>query len=277
MYYVLKSLSQLGTVSAGINIDKEYPTPTDIAAYVAVWDAMKANQCYVLGRNAQFKLQNTAGQIGQGLNSYLEFLIEDISSAWIFPKNQLLGRSDGGGLDGAGALISKEDYLASNLAVRQIQLTNDLMYIFRDICHFPNLEDVTLRWNIDLHKTQEQRYNEELLKEQVEVAKIGTEQAKLGNKLYKKQIELQIEMSNIQKQMMEKDPQAFMETSEKDEENLDEDNAKKTKQDFIVHDILQREYRRLENMYSQNERLIKSLLLQREMLYNGPRLRREDH
>jgi hypothetical protein len=270
-YYILKSLSQLGTVTAGINIDKEYPSTAEVNAYLEVWNAMQANQCFVLGRNAQLSIQNAAGQIGSGINSYLEFLIEDISSAWIIPKNQLLGRSDGGGLDGAGALISKEDYLASNLSTRQIQVTNDLMHIFQDVCHFPNMENLTLRWNIDLHKTEEQRLTEQMMREQLEVAKIGTEQAKLGHKLYKNQVKLQTKMSEVQLEMMEKDPKAFMEQSQEDEENLEEgeqEEIKRTK-DFMEFNYLNAKYNKLMKMYKQNQRLLTGLYMQRKMLQNN--------
>ncbi|MCP4651581.1 MAG: DUF1073 domain-containing protein, partial [PVC group bacterium] len=221
-YYILKGLAQMGTHYLVFNSAKEYPTPTETQAYINLANLMRANQTIVLGKNAEFKLQNAAGKIGSGLNEYLEFLKEDVSSAWIIPKNQLFGRSDGGGMDGAGALISKEDYLASNLSTKQLAATNDIMYILEEMCGFPDLEDITLRWNLDMHKTEQQRLTEQIMAEQLEQAKVQTKTAKMMLKLQKHQVDLQIEMAEVQKKMMKENPKQFMETSEKDEENLKE-------------------------------------------------------
>lgn len=248
MYYILKGLSRLGTVMASINSDKEYPTVSEVTKYIELWDLMRANNLFVLGKNATFNLQNTANVIGQGIENYLEFLREDISAAWVFPKNQLFGRSEGGGLEGAGAIVSKEDYLSSNISVKQLNITNDVMDILNDMCHFPELDNATLRWNIDLHKTEEQRLKEESMREQLEQIKINTKMQKLQLKLFRKQSALQAEMSDVQMKMMKENPEQFMETSEKDEENLEEKPAPtKGEKDFINYlqikmDNLQREY-----------------------------------
>lgn len=266
-YYILKSLGQLGTNFLVFNSAKEYPTSEETQAYINLGNLMRANQTIVLGKNAQFSLQNTAGKISQGLNEYLEFLKEDISSAWIIPKNQLFGRSDGGGLDGAGALVSKEDYLASNLSTKQLAATNDLMYIFDKMCGFPKLEDVTIRWNLDLHKTEEQRLDEQIKKEQLEQQKELTKQTKVQTKttrmlfdLQKQQVELQMEMGKVQMKQLKKNPEQFMEQTTKDEENLEEKKPAKTektkKGDFAgVQDY----YNLLMEQYIRNQKLIKEL------------------
>jgi len=256
MYYVLKGLSRLGTVMASINSDKEYPTPTEVSKYIELWDLMKANNLFVLGKNATFNLQNTAGQIGAGIKDYLEFLIEDISAAWVFPKNQLLGRSDGGGLDGAGALVSKEDYLSSNISVKQLMITNDVMDILEKMCGFKQLENLTLRWNIDLHKTEEQRLKEESMRQQVEQMTIQTKQAKLQNGLFVKQIALQKEMADVQLKMLHEDPEGFMTQSDEDEENTDKKEPKKPKGDFIN---FQTRLNILKEEYINNNKIIKYL------------------
>jgi len=259
MYYVLKGLSKLGTVMASINSDKEYPTVTEVAKYIELWDLMRANNLFVLGKNATFNLQNTAGTIGQGIEGYLEFLREDISSAWVFPKNQLFGRSQGGGLDGAGALISKEDYLSSNISVKQLQITNDVMYILENMCGFPDMDQVTLRWNIDLHKTEEQRLKEQSMREQLEQIKIQTKQAKLQMGLFRKQITLQKEMSDVQLKMLKQDPTSFMQQSDKDEENTEEKKpANNKKTDFIINSLRYR-YLILEKEYINNQKLLSYL------------------
>jgi hypothetical protein len=258
MYYILKGLSRLGTVLASVNSDKEYPTTTEVAKYIELWDLMKANNLFVLGKNATFNLQNVAGQISTGIREYLEFLIEDISAAWVFPKNQLLGRSEGGGLDGAGALVSKEDYLSSNISVKQLIITNDIMEILEKMCGFKDLEDLTLRWNIDLHKTQEQRLKEQSMEEQLEVQKIQTKQAKLQMTLFRKQVELQKEMSDVQLKMLRADPESFMAQSSEDEENLEKKETPKGKNaDFV--NLLKAQYFILEKQYIQNDKILNYL------------------
>jgi len=235
-YYILRSISQLGTVIVGANVAQEYPSPELADKYLEVLDKMKANKFFIFGKNTDFKIMNAAASIGEGINSYMEFLKEDISSAWIIPKNQLFGRSEGGGLDGAGALISKEDYLASNLSTLQLNLTDDIMYILQEHCHFPNMEDLTIRWNLDLHKTEQQRLTEQLMREQLKQAKEQTDMVKLQKKMMK----IQHEQAQLQWKEFQKEPSLLLpqtqEQPEKVEKKVNEDEEikpKPTKKDFI--------------------------------------------
>jgi hypothetical protein len=221
MYYILKNLAQLGTVHVGITIDQEYPTTTITQAYLDLMKEMRANKFYVLGKGATLKVENAASKIGSGIRDYMEFNKEDISSAWQIPLNQLFGRSQGGGLDGAGALVSKEDKLTMLSGLQQ-DLTDDTMWILENMCNFPNLETKTLRWDLDAFKTEEQRLKEQAMREQVEQQEIMTKQSKLGFKLYKEQVKLQLEMNKIQLEMAKTDPDKLMGISEQDEENLGE-------------------------------------------------------
>ena len=235
-YYILRSLSQLGTVIVGANVAQEYPSPELAGKYLDVLDKMRANKFYIFGKNTDFKIMNAASQIGDGINSYMDFLKEDISSAWIIPKNQLFGRADGGGLSGAGSLISKEDYLASNLSTLQLNLTDDLMYILQEHCHFPDMEELTIRWNLDLHKTEQQRLTEQLMREQLEQAETQTDMVKLQKKMMK----IQYEQAQLQWKEFQKEPSLLLpqkqEQPEKVEKKVDEDEEikpKPTKKDFI--------------------------------------------
>jgi len=238
-YYILRSLSQLGTVVVGANISHEYPT-TDIAEkYLEVLGKMRANKFFLFGKNTDFKIVNAAAKIGEGITGYMEFLKEDISSAWIIPKNQLFGRADGGGLEGAGALVSKEDYLSSCLSTLQLHLTPDIMMILENMCGFSDLENVTLRWNLDLHKTEQQRLTEELMRQQLEQAKVQTKMIKIQHKLMK----IQLEQAKMQFKEFEKQPKLLLPEQQKSpvEKQVDEDkkiSPKKstkieTEQDFV--------------------------------------------
>ncbi len=261
MYYVLKSLSRMGTLMASINTEREVPTSTEVQRYIDLWNTMYANKIFVLGKNAKLNVDNVAGKLGSGIDSYLEFLREDISSAWIIPKNQLFGRAEGGGLEGAGALISKEDYLASNISCIQMQLVNDVMYMLTKMYGFKNLEDVTLRWNIDMHKTEEQRLREQMMRQQVEQMELNTKNMKKTQKLNNIQIELQKKMAEVQMKMLESKPEKLLEYSKKDEENLEE-KKQPNEQQKITGDLLkfQDEYNNLKWQYEQNQLRIDCLL-----------------
>ena len=228
-YYILKSLSQLGTAIIGVKVPQEFPQATMVEKYMDILQSMRANKMFLFGKNMEFQIQNVAGKIGEGIASYLEFLKEDISSAWIIPKNQLFGRSEGGGLQGAGALVSKEDYLSSNLSTLQLNLTNDIMNILIDIGGFTELEEYTIRWNLDLHKTEQQRLVEQLMREQLEQAKYQT----IMTKLQYETMKIQNEQAKMQWEQLKKKPQLLLpqqpEKPEKMEKKVNEDEEIKPK------------------------------------------------
>ena len=247
-YYILKGLAQLGTVTVGISVDREFPTTAETTQYLALLKTMRANNFYVLGRGAQLHVENAAAKLGGGIKDFMEFLKEDISAATVFPKNQMFGRPEGGGLAGAGAVVSKEDYLASNLSPKQSKIKPDMMWILRNMCGFSGLEGIIPRFKIDLHKTQEQRFKEQLMKEQVSQTEMMTEQMELSQGLFKKQIKLQKEMADVQLKMLQDNPEQLLQQSDKDEENLEEKKpqAKDFTSDFAVLnwrlDLLKRQY-----------------------------------
>lgn len=261
-YYTLKGLSQMGTMTVGITVDREFPTTAETAQYLALLKVFQANNFYILGRGAQLQVANVLGKLGGGLKEFMEFVKEDQSAAWCFPKNQLFGRAEGGGLEGAGAIVSKEDYIASNLSVKQSKISPVIMWILRDMCGFAGLEDKTVRFNIDLHKTSEQRMKEQLMKQQVKQTEMMTEQMELQQPLFKKQIKLQKEMADVQLKMLKENPQALLEQSTKDEENLEEGQTKKPKKqgdfaptlDFIK---LKWHYDMLAKQYYENDKLLR--------------------
>lgn len=269
-YYLLKGMAQMGTMTVGINVDREFPTVAETTQYLALLKLFQANNFYVLGRGATLQVANVASKLGAGVKDFMEFLKEDMSAAWVFPKNQLFGRSDGGGISGAGAIVTKEDYIGSNLSVKQSKIKNPIMWMLRDMCGFAGLEDKTIRFNIDLHKTSEQRMKEQLMKEQVEQTKMMTEQMKLQQPLFKKQIKLQKEMADVQLEMMKRDPQKLLEMSMKDEENTDENTTKpkpKTQGDFSI-DYLKTKYDMLVRQYQENDKLLKYMREDTKMLAN---------
>jgi len=238
---------------------------------------MKANNFYVLGRNAQFIVQNAISQLGSGINDFMEFLKEELSSAFIIPKNQFFGRSEGGGLSGAGAIVTKEDYLGSNISTKQMILTDEIMYIYTELCNFTGLDETTIKFNIDLLKTKEQQLKEKMMEDQLEQQNIITEQTKLTFPLFKKQIKLQKEMADVQLKMLQQDPEGFMDRSDKDEENVQEkepktggDSIARTKYLKMKLDLLQNEFNsngKLLDWINRNNRDLTKILNQNDFVW----------
>lgn len=256
-YYILKSLAQLGNVMVGVQVDQEYPTPTTVSHYLSVLNTMRANNFYVLGRGAQFLVQNAISQLGSGINDFMEFLKEELSAAFIVPKNQFFGRSEGGGLSGAGAVVTKEDYLGSNISTKQLILTDEMMYILTEICNFIGLDDITVKFNIDLLKTKEQQLKEKMMEEQLAQQEVITKQSDLSFGLFKKQIKLQKQIADVQLQLLEEDPEGFMDQSGEDEENLQEKPVKKG-EDFVerIKPYLQKKLDFLQYEFKNNSKLL---------------------
>ena len=256
-YYILKSLAQLGIVTVGINVDREFPTVAETAQYLGLLKTMRANNFYVLGRGARLSVENAAGKLGGGIRDFMEFLKEDQSAAWVFPKNQLFGRAEGGGLEGAGAIVSKEDYIASNLSVKISKIKGPIMRILTEMAGFTGLDNLIPRFNIDLHKTSEQRFKEQLMKEQVEQTTMMTEQMKLQQPLFKKQLKLQKEMADVQFKMLKTNPEALLQQSKKDEENLEEKETKPKGDLTTDFQVLKWRYDMLANQYIENDKLLR--------------------
>jgi len=257
-YYILKGLAQLGTVTVGISVDREFPTTAETAQYLALLKTMRANNFYVLGRGAQLHVENAAAKLGSGIKDFMEFLKEDISAATVFPKNQMFGRAQGGGLEGAGAIVSKEDYVGSNLSPKQSKIKPDIMWILKNLCHFPGLEGIIPRFRIDLHKTQEQRFKEQLMKEQVSQTEMMTEQMELSQGLFKKQIKLQKEMADVQLKMLKENPEQLLQQSSEDEENLEKKPQQKPGAKDFTNDFAVLKWRLdlLKTQYIQNDSLL---------------------
>ncbi len=204
MIFILKSLAQVGTMTMGIQSPNEVPTKKEADAYLEMLNDFRANKFYVLGAGATLVSQNMASQIGKGLNDFLEFLKEDISSCLVIPKNQLFGRSEGGGLDGAGALVSKDDMLAEFMAEAQDMTSEELAFL-RGPCKFEkHLEGQTLRWRLDLHKTEMERLQEEAMRIDMEMKRQMAKQAE-------KQIKMNNLLMDAQMKEIKSDPKGFLE------------------------------------------------------------------
>jgi hypothetical protein len=234
MIFVLKALAQVGVLSVGIQSPNAFPTKKEADAYVDLLNDFRANKFYLLGAGATLVTQNMASQIGKGLNDYLEFLKEDISSCLVMPKNQLFGRAEGGGLDGAGALISKDDMLAEFMAEAQDMTSEELAFL-RGPCKFEkHLEGLTLRWRLDLHKSEMERLQEEAMRIDMDMKRQMADQAE-------KQMKMNDLLMKEQMKQVKQDPKGFLEkmnteveqNTESGVKNKPETSSPKGKKDMV--------------------------------------------
>lgn len=258
-YYLLRGLSKLGTSKLTIQSQNLIPTKKEVEGYMESGQLMKANDIIVLGAGAQLLVENTAQKIGGGVKEIMDFYKEDICACTCFPQNQLFGRAQGGGLEGAGAIVSKEDYLGSNLSPMMQIASVKVPIMLRKLCNI-DLGDRIIRFNIDAHKTEEQRLTEVLMRQQVKQGEFATEQMEMAQPLFKKQMKLQKEMADVQMKMFKADPEGFMQESEKDEENIEEKSPEQVKKDFINYKKqLQWRYDMLLAEYNRNNELIRDI------------------
>jgi len=224
MIFVLKSLAQVGVMTVGVKTAREVPTKEEVDAVVDYIDLFRANKVYVAGAGADFVFQNQASNIGRGLGEFLEFLKEDISSSLIIPKNQLFGRSEGGGLDGAGALVSKDDYLSALMADAG-DITSEELKFLRGPCKFEkHLEGLTIRWRLDLHKTEMERLNEG-------AARLNMEMMKLQAEELKRQAQINAHLQKAQLEQVKADPEGFLNQMNTQVEEQTEEGAKRVLED----------------------------------------------
>lgn len=189
--FMMKAFANMGTATVGIRSANEIPTKKESDAVLELLDSFRANKFYMLGAGQELVVQNAISKIGGGIQEIYEVLKEDISAALVIPKNQLFGRSEGGGLDGAGALVSKDDMLAELMAEAQ-DMTSEELALLRGPCKFEkHLEGLTLRWRLDLHKTERERLHEESVRLDMEVKrqmqKQALKQMKINNLLMEEQ------------------------------------------------------------------------------------------
>lgn len=219
MIFILKAFAQVGVMSVGIKSPNEIPTKNEAKAYLDLLNDYRANKFYLLGQGAELITNNMASQIGRGVQEVFEVLKEDISACLVMPKNQLFGRSDGGGLDGAGALVSKDDWLAGLMADAD-DLTSEELKFLRGPCKFEkHLEGYTLRWRLDKHKTEMERLEEEAMRMDIEM-----------KRQMKVQAEKQMKMNGIlldeQMKQAKADPKGFLDKMNTETEQKTEGGVK---------------------------------------------------
>lgn len=182
--YLTRGLRQWGDAVPAMFSGEGLPKEGEITSMLDLMDEYQMNYKWALGKDDRLEFKQT--QIGKGLDTAFEIYKEELSSAWRIPLNQLFGRSEGGGLAGAGALVSKEDYL-QEISNKQMAMSDNLMKIYTEAGF--DVESYEILWNIAIKKTDEQRLKEEAMEIQVKTAKEQWRQAKLQTEMLKLQVE----------------------------------------------------------------------------------------
>lgn len=155
--YIQRGIQNWGDTIMALFYGTKFPTVVEQKKILAVLDAYEMGGKIHLPEQA--RLEPITVEIGRGIKSAMEIYVEDLAGKWRIPKNQLLGRSEGGGLTEGPAKISKDDYY-ERIGSDQRKLTYPIMkqYIWR---FFPDTDNLWLRWHLNTYKSDEQRLREE--------------------------------------------------------------------------------------------------------------------
>lgn len=164
----------------------QMPQAHEVDAVLDIMDKFEMNRKFALGRDDKLDFKTTG--IGRGITEIFEQFKEEICAGLRIPLNQLFGRSVGGGLAGAGALVSKEDYLQM-IGNVQMSITDDILQILTDAGF--DMTGLDLEWELAIKKTDQQKLLEEGMQLQNEMLKLQVKQQKEQLKMLKMQREMQ--------------------------------------------------------------------------------------
>ena len=154
--YLTRGLSKWGNMTPVMKSGSVIPTPDEYKEFLELMREFVMNGFFLIGRDDSIEYPTT--NIGQGLYQTLEILKEEISSGSRIPLNTLFGRSESGGISGAGNLTAERKYL-NLLANEETKISDDMIRIFNQAGF--NFEGLELDWNLALQKTREQQLIEE--------------------------------------------------------------------------------------------------------------------
>jgi len=173
----VKAVAKYGNVVAAFTMAYPNPSKQMYLEYKELVESMKASMTFILGKEESIEFLDT--KIGQGLAELGEFLKEDIMAGTGLALNNVFGRSEGGGLQGAGALLADQHELNTK-ANYQADLADNYWAMMDK--HW-DVEDLLVRFRLEQQKTDRARYEEELLQWQIEALKAQVEATKLQNLL----------------------------------------------------------------------------------------------
>jgi len=181
LIYIARGIQNWGDVVAVLFYGQKFPTVTEQNKIMEVLDYYEMNGRMHLPEGARLEMKPT--QVGKGIGDAMEQYKEDLCAYWVVPKNQLFGRSQGGGLTAGPAVISKDDYYEM-IGSRQIKLSHPVMdnFIWR---FFPDTDNLWPRWHLNVYKSDEQRLKERILSAEAQIKEMEVKKAKFEMKYAK--------------------------------------------------------------------------------------------
>ncbi len=186
LIYLVRGFRNWGDSVPAFFSGDSMPQAHEVDAILDILDKFEMNRKFALGKDDRLEFKQT--KIGQGITELFEQYKEDICSGLRIPLNQLFGRSVGGGLAGAGALVSKEDYLQM-IGNVQMSITDDILQILTDAGF--DMTGLDLEWELAVKKTDQQKLLEEGMELQNDILKEQLKQQKYQNKMLKMQVQMQ--------------------------------------------------------------------------------------
>ena len=187
----LKMIAKAGTVATAFTMNVPNPSLAMYRQFEKLVNEMKANLTFILGKDETIQFMDT--KVGSGLAELGEFLKEDMCAGTGLPLNQVYGRADGGGLNGAGALISKQGELET-MANYQADLADNYWELTN---RYWDVEDEFVKFRLDYQKSDRARYEEEGMQWQNEILKAQFETIKLQNLVTATQLQFAIDNPQI--------------------------------------------------------------------------------
>lgn len=223
MSYILKGLAKYGHVLATYKSHKEVITPSEATAILNLVEEYRANYTWVHGLNEEVKFQDT--KVASGINDYLEFIKEDISSMVEIPMPYLFGRAVSGGISGMGILVTERYYM--NTVGK-----NQHLYDYDMIKYHGKYFDIDYlrpNWNLSIQKTKEQELIEEGMETQNKIMDEKLKQERQMTKNMKLQFEIMEKLGLPESG----DEPSELPASDKEGTSSKEPKKSPTKSDFV--------------------------------------------
>jgi hypothetical protein len=176
LIYLRRGIQDWGDTVPIIKYGNKWPTIEEAKKIISVLNYMEMNGKMQIPLEASIEFKPT--NIGKGIKDAVEQYKEDLSGLWRIPKNQLFGRSEGGGLTSGPAKISKDDFY-ERIGSDQLELNHPIMkqFIWK---YYPDTDNYWPRWHLNVYKTDEQRLIEESIyldniKRRLEIEKLQFE------------------------------------------------------------------------------------------------------
>ena len=183
----VKGIAKHGNVVPVFRMAHPNPSSKMYLEYKKMVNDMKGDLTFIVGKDEEITFLEA--KVGSGLAELGEFLKEDMMAGTGLALNNVFGRSDGGGLSGAGALMADQHELRTS-ANYQSDLADNYWAL---IDQYWDVDDLFLKFRLEQQKTDRARYEEESLQWDIELKKAQSQQIQLQNLVLAVQSQFQMD------------------------------------------------------------------------------------